>query len=171
MMNSDKSLWKPLVCNFQRTYDNFLQVQSFNELERASAEVGEVNPGWNATEVVERFVENVALYVEEGVAAAVVLFPEVFPQGLPAKYYFHARMAKMSRTWTLNHNDAKVDFFCPVCDLFNHHEPTDIVISFHQADRVKKKGDIAVVDIVLIRNITKAAEIFNCNSARALPFL
>ena len=84
-MNSDKSLWKPLVCNFQRTYDNFLQVQSFNELERASAEVGEVNPGWNATEVVERFVENVALYVEEGVAAAVVLFPEVFPQGLPAK--------------------------------------------------------------------------------------
>jgi len=160
MMNSDKSPWKPLVCNFPRSYDNFLQMQSFDELERASAELAGVNPGWNATEVVERFVENVALYVEEGVAAVVVLYPELFPHGLPAKYYVHARMAKMSRTWTLNHNSAKIDFFSPASDLFNHHEPSDIVISFHQQDRAKKKGDIAVVEVVLIRNITKASEIF-----------
>jgi hypothetical protein len=162
MMNSEKSPWKPLVCNFQRSYDNFLQMQSFNELERASAEVGGVNPGWNATEVVERFVQNVALYVEEGVAAVVVLYPEVFPQGLPAKYFFHARMAKMSRTWTLNDDNAKIDFFCPACDLFNHNEPSDIVISFNHADKVKKKGDIEGVEIVIIRKIAKATEIFNC---------
>jgi hypothetical protein len=162
MMNSDQSPWKPLICNFPRSYDNFLQMQSFKELEHASAEVGGVNPGWNATGVVESFVQNVALYVEEGVAAAVVLYPEIFPQGLPAKYYFHARMAKMSRTWTLNHNNAKVDFFSPASDLFNHREPSDIVISFHQADRAKKKGNIAVVEIVLIQNITKASEIFYC---------
>jgi hypothetical protein len=145
-------------------------MQNFDELERASAELAGVSPGWNATEVVERFVENVALYVEEGVAAVVVLYPELFPHGLPAKYYVHARMAKMSRTWTLNHNSAKIDFFSPASDLFNHREPSDIMISFHQADRAKKKGDIAVVEVVLIRNITKASEIFYCPLARVAIF-
>jgi len=53
MMNSARSPWKPLICNFPRAYDNFLQMQSPEELERATAEVGAVNPGWNATKMVE----------------------------------------------------------------------------------------------------------------------
>ena len=53
MMNSARSPWKPLICNFPSAYDNFLQMQSPEELERVTAEVGAVNPGWNATQSVE----------------------------------------------------------------------------------------------------------------------
>ena len=38
MMNSARSPWKPLICNFPSAYDNFLQMQSPEELERATAE-------------------------------------------------------------------------------------------------------------------------------------
>jgi hypothetical protein len=162
MMHSADSPWKPLICNFPSDYSGFLQMQSFEELERASAEVNFVNPGWNATSPVEAFVNQMALFIEEGVAAAFVLFPEIFDSGLPAKYFLHARMAKLSRSWTLNDSKGSHDVFCPTCDLFNHHEPSDIIISFHQVDRAKKKGDITSVEIILLRSVQKGAEIFNC---------
>jgi hypothetical protein len=52
MLNSASSPWKPLICNFPSAYDNFLQMQSLEELERATAEVGAVDPGWNVTQSV-----------------------------------------------------------------------------------------------------------------------
>ena len=172
MLNSATSPWKPLICNFPSAYDNFLQMQSLEELERATAEVGAVNPGWNATQHVERLISQLALFVEEGVAAVRVFFPEIFATGLPAKYYLHARMAKLSRTWTFHdshHSNDKHDIFCPSSDLFNHQEPSDIIISFHQADRVRKKGAITVAEIVLLRNVSKGSEIFNCTWTPGCP--
>jgi hypothetical protein len=163
MMNSASSPWKPLICNFPSGYDNFLQMQSVEELQRASAEVGVVNPGWNATRTVEGLVQRMALFVEEGVAAVSALFPEIFPAGLPAKYYLHACMAKLSRTWSLSDANGKFEIFSPSSDLFNHQEPSDIIISFHQADRVKKTGAVTVVEVALLRNVSKGSEIFYCN--------
>jgi hypothetical protein len=156
------SPWKPLVCNFPLSYTNFLQMQNFEELARATSEVGIVNPGWNATDVVEQFVRQLALYIEEGLAAVVVLFPNIFPAGLPAKYYLHARMAKLSRTWVVHESSVQQDFFSPVSDLFNHHEPSDVIVIYHQENRVKKKGHVTDVEIVLLRNVTKGTEIFYC---------
>jgi hypothetical protein len=162
MLNAEKSPWKPLVCNFPLSYNNFLQMQSFEELARATSEVGVVNPGWNATDVVEKFVRQLALYIEEGLAAVAVLFPNIFTTGLPAKYYLHARMAKLSRTWGVHESSVSQDFFSPVSDLFNHQEPSDVIIIYHQENRVKKKGRVTDVEIVLLRNVTKGTEIFYC---------
>jgi hypothetical protein len=165
MMNSAKSPWKPLICNFPTFYGNFLQMQSFEELEQATAEVSVVNPGWNATEKVQRLVKQVAIFVEEGAALVSSLFPEIFLSGLPAKYYLHARMAKLSRTWSLDDANGKYDIFSPAADLFNHQEPSDIVISFHRADRINKRGPIEIVEVTLIRNVSKGEEVFYCKLA------
>jgi hypothetical protein len=84
MLNSARSPWKPLICNFPSAYDNFLQMQSLEELERATAEVGAVNPGWNVTQSVENEIGQTALNIYGIVAAVVALFPSIFPTGLPA---------------------------------------------------------------------------------------
>jgi hypothetical protein len=92
-MNSVRSPWKPLICN----YDNFLQMQSFEELKRATAEIGVVNPGWSAHSSVGNQISVTALNIYGVVAAVVAFFPAIFPSGLPAKYFMHARMAVLSR--------------------------------------------------------------------------
>ena len=165
MYYSATSPWKPLICNFPLSYDSFLQMQSFEELARATAELGVANPGWNATKQVGEFISNVALHIEEAVAAVIVIFPNIFSSGLPAKYYLHARLASLSRAWTLKggHN-----CLCPISDLFNHAEPSDIIISFHQKDRVKQKGDFTDAEIALLRPVTKGTEIFNCTNVDSL---
>ncbi len=61
MLNFARSPWKPLICNFPSAHDNFLQMQSLEELERATAEVGAVNPGWNVTQSVEQEIRKTAL--------------------------------------------------------------------------------------------------------------
>jgi hypothetical protein len=134
-------------------------MQSFEELARATAEVNIVNPGWNATAQVEDFIQHTALHIEEAVAAVTVLFPDIFPSGLPAKYYLHAHMAVRSRSWTLKGGH---DALCPISDLFNHAEPSDVIISFHQKDRAKQKGDFTDAEITLLRPVAKGTEIFNC---------
>jgi hypothetical protein len=159
MFNSAKSPWKPLICNFPLSYDNFLQMQSLEELARATAEVSVANPGWNATVAVEEFVTRLALNIEEALAAVVVLYPEIFVSGLPAKYYMHAQLADVSRSWVLQ---AGQNILCAISDLFNHAEPSDIIVSYHQQDRVKQKGDIKEAEVVLLRGVAKGAEIFNC---------
>jgi hypothetical protein len=54
MMHPAESPWKPLICNFSPTYDKFLQMQSSEELERATAEIIIANPQWNASKVIEK---------------------------------------------------------------------------------------------------------------------
>ena len=44
-----------------------------------------------------------------------------------------------------------------------------IIISFHQADRVRKKGAITVAEIVLLRNVSKGSEIFYCTWTPGCP--
>jgi hypothetical protein len=139
-------------------------MQSLEELNRATAEVGVVNPGWNATDVVKSFVLNVAQFVEEGVAAVLVFFPDIFTTGLPAKYYLHARMAKLSRAWAVNNANEKYNIFIPFSDLFNHHEPSDIriAISFDQENNVNEKSDVAFIEVILTQNVENGTEVFNC---------
>ena len=72
------------------------------------------------------------------------------------------RMAKLSRTWGVHESSVGQEFFSPVSDLFNHQEPSDVIIIYHQENRVKKKGRVTDVEIVLLRNVTKGTEIFYC---------
>jgi hypothetical protein len=161
MFYSAGSPWKPLICNFPLDYNTFLHAQSIEELARATAEVSAVNPGYNATARVEEFLETTALHIEEAVAAVSVLFNDIFSSGLPAKYYLHARLAVLSRSWTLKGGH---DALCPIADLFNHAEPSDVIVSFHQKDRAKQKGDFTDAEITLLRPVTKGTEIFNCTN-------
>ena len=157
MMNSARSPWKPLICNFPSAYDNFLQMQSPEELERATAEIGAVNPGWNATQSVEYDINKNALTIYGVVAAVVALFPSIFPTGLPAKYFMHARMAVISRAWG---SDGK-SVLCPIADLFNHQEPTHVGISIRRGAAHTGDSNLSVVEVVLERAAAKGEEVFN----------
>jgi hypothetical protein len=158
MMNSAKSPWKPLICNFPSGYDNFLHMQSFEELDRASAEIGVVNVGWNATASVGNDIRRTAIEIQGIVAAVVALFPAIFPSGLPAKYFVHARMAVISRAWG---SDGK-SVLCPIADLFNHQEPTHVLISIRKdSTKATDSKDLSVVEVVLDRAAEKGEEVFN----------
>ena len=128
MMNSASSPWKPLICNFPSNYDNFLQMQDLDVLEQCSAEVSVVNPGFNATNKVHYEIMQSSVQLQGIVAAVIALFPKIFPTGLPAKYFMHARMAVLSRAWGSDGNSV----LCPIADLFNHQEPTHTVISIRK---------------------------------------
>lgn len=156
-MNSEKSPWKPLICNFPSGYDNFLQMQSFEELERATAEISVVNPGWNATNSVAGEIKRTALNIHGIVAAVVALFPAIFPTGLPAKYFMHARMAVISRAWGSDGHSV----LCPIADLFNHQEPTHVVISIRKDAAAAKDANLSVVEVILERAAAKGEEVFN----------
>jgi hypothetical protein len=160
MLNSASSPWKPLICNFPSAYDNFLQMQSLEELERASAEIGAVNPGYNVTQSVENEIAQTALNIYGIVAAVVALFPSIFPSGLPAKYFMHARMAVISRAWG---SDGK-SVLCPIADLFNHQEPTHVGISIRKgAAHTGDSNQVSVVEVVMERAAAKGEEVFNGN--------
>ena len=156
-MNSARSPWKPLICNFPSGYDNFLQMQSFEELERATAEIGVVNPGWSAHSSVENQISVTALNIYGVVAAVVAFFPAIFPSGLPAKYFMHARMAVLSRAWG---SDGKA-VLCPVADLFNHLNPTHVGISIRKGAAQTGDSNFSVVEVVLERAAAKGDEVFN----------
>jgi hypothetical protein len=164
MMHSADSPWKPLICNFPPTYDNFLQMQSSEELERATAEINIANPHWNATKVVEREVNQAAVNIHGVVAAVNALFPDIFPSRLPAKVFMHARMAVLSRAWGMDGQNV----LCPIADLFNHQEPTHVVISIQKEHKVKREGPLDTVEVVLKRRASKGEEIFN--GARLFAF-
>ena len=157
MMNPAESPWKPLICNFPPSYDNFLQMQSFEELQRATAEINIANPHWNATKAIEQEVSEAALNIHGVVAAVVALFPDIFPSGLPAKVFMHARMAVISRAWGMD----GLSVLCPIADLFNHQEPTHVVISIQKANRIKREGHLDTVEVILNRAATKGEEVFN----------
>jgi hypothetical protein len=157
MMNSAKSPWKPLICNFPDGYGNFLQMQSFEELERATAEIRVVNPAYNATIGVGNEIKQTALNIHGIVAAVVALFPAVFPSGLPAKYFMHARMAVVSRAWGSDGNSV----LCPIADLFNHQEPTHVAISIRKDSALAGDSNLSVVEVVLERTAAKGEEVFN----------
>ena len=157
MLNSAKSPWKPLICNFQSSYDNFMQMQSLEELERCSAEVGKVNPGFNATRKVEIEMHQCSYQIHGIVAAVVALFPKIFPTGLPSKYFMHARMAVISRAWGSDGQSV----LCPIADLFNHQEPTHAVISIRKKKGDQSKVDLDVVEVILDRAVEKGEEVFN----------
>ena len=162
-MHPAESPWKPLICNFSPSYDNFLQMQSSEELERATAEISISNPQWNATKVVEKEVSEAAVNIRGVVAAVVALFPDIFPSGLPAKVFMHAHMAVISRAWGMEGQYV----LCPIADLFNHEEPTHVVISIQKSNKIKQEGPLDTVEVVLKRTATEGGEIFN----GAQPFL
>jgi hypothetical protein len=152
MLNSEKSPWKTLICNFPSSYSNFLQTKTLQELDIVSAELSIVNPGWNATYVVQEEISQTALQLH-GIAAAVVsIFSSIFPTGLPAKYFMHARLAVLSRAW----GSDGLSVLAPVADLFNHQEPTHIVISI-----VKKDSALSSLEVVMERSADKGEEVFN----------
>jgi hypothetical protein len=157
MMNSAKSPWKPLICNFPSSYDNFLQMQSLEELERATAEISVVNPGYNATTGVGNEIRRTALNIHGIVAAVVALFPAIFPTGLPAKYFMHSRMAVISRAWGSDGQSV----LCPIADLFNHQEPTHVVISIRKDSARASDSNLSVVEVILERMAAKGEEVFN----------
>lgn len=157
MMNSAKSPWKPLICNFPNGYDNFLQMQSLEELERATAEIRVVNPTYNATIGVGNEIKQTALNIHGIVAAVVALFPTVFPRGLPAKYFMHARMAVISRAWGSDGNSV----LCPIADLFNHQEPTHVGISIRKNSALAGDSNLSLVEVILVRAAAKGEEVFN----------
>ncbi len=150
-MHAADSPWKPLICNFPQSYDNFLQMQSLGELERATAEINVANPHWNATEVVEREVNQIAVNIHGVVAAVNALFPDIFPLGLPAKVFMHARMAELSRSWGVYGQI----IMCPVADLFNHQEPTHVIMRI-----IKQEEPLDTLEVVLKRRASKGEEIF-----------
>ena len=156
MMHAAESPWKPLICNFPPSYDNFLQMQSSEELERATAEINIANPHWNATNVIEKEVRDAAFNIRGVVAGGVALFPEIFPLGLPAKVFMHARMAVLSRAWGMDGQDV----LCPIADLFYRQEPTHVVISIQKSNKIKQEGPLDTVEVVLKRTATKGGEIF-----------
>jgi hypothetical protein len=154
MLNSAQSPWKPLICNFPSSYDNFLQMQSLEELDRCSADVSKVNPGYNATRKIETEMDSSAFQLYGIVAAVVAYFPRIFPSGLPAKYFMHARMAALSRAWG---SDGR-PLLCPVADLVNHQAPAHAQLSLmHFA---KTKGNVEVVEVVMQRTAAKEEEIY-----------
>ncbi len=157
MMNSARSPWKPLICNFPSAYDNFLQMQSPEELERATAEVGAVNPGWNATKMVENEISSSAASIHGIVAAVIALYPKVFPTGLPAKYFMHAHMAVLSRSWGVQRYGQKKKIMAPVADLFNHQEPAPAGVVYYFTET---KLDAA--EIRLIASVARGDEIAYC---------
>ena len=163
MLNSASSPWKPLICNFPSAYDNFLQMQSLEELERASAEIGAVNPGYNVTQSVENEIAQTALNIYGIVAAVVALFPSIFPSGLPAKYFMHARMAVISRAWG---SDGK-SVLCPIADLFNHQEPTHVGISIRKGAAHTGDSNLSVVEVVLERAAPRARRCTTVTAHRA----
>lgn len=150
MMNSAKSPWKPLICNFPSSYDNFLQMQSLEELDRCSADVSKVNPGFNATRKIEIAMDSSAFQLYGIVAAFVAFFPRIFPSGLPAKYFMHAYMARLSRAWTSDGHPV----LCPVADLFNHQAPAHAHLQFS-----KPRGNLEVVEVVMQRTVAKEEEV------------
>jgi hypothetical protein len=159
MLNSASSPWKPLICNFPNAYHNFLQMQSLEELERATAEIGVVNPGINITQSVEYDIGQTALDIYGIVAAVVAIFPSIFPTGLPAKYFMHAHMAVLSRAWS---SDGK-SVLCPIADLFNHQEPTHVSISIRKGAVHTGDSNLSVAEVVLERTAAKGEEVFNGN--------
>lgn len=150
MMNSAKSLWKPLICNFPSSYDNFLHMQSLEELDRCSADVSKVNPGFNATRKIEIDMDSNAFQLYGIVAAVVVHFPRIFPSGLPAQYFMHARMARLSRAWTSDGHP----LLCPVADLANHQAPAHAALHF-----TKQTGNLEIVEVVMQRTAAKDEEV------------
>ena len=156
-MHAADSPWKPLICNFSPSYDNFLQMQSSQELARAAAEINIANPHWNATKVIEQEVSEAAVNIHGVVAAVNALFPDIFPSRLPAKVFMHARMAVLSRAWGMDGQSV----LCPIADLFNHQEPTHVVISIQKANKIKREGPLDTVEVVLKQRATKGGEIFN----------
>lgn len=151
MMNSAKSPWKPLICNFPSNYDNFLQMQSLEELERCSADISKVNPGFNATKVLEHEMHTSSNELQGIVAAVVSLFPGIFPSGLPAKYFMHARMATLSRGWG---SDPGNPVLCPIADLVNHQAPANALMHF-----AKPQGELDRAEVILTRMVAKDEEI------------
>ena len=169
MMNSASSPWKPLICNFPSNYDNFLQMQDLDVLEQCSAEVSVVNPGFNATNKVRYEIMQSSVQLQGIVAAVIALFPKIFPTGLPAKYFMHARMAVLSRAWGSDGHSV----LCPIADLFNHQEPTHTVISIRKSKAPKGKsgeGDLSVVEVILERTAEKDEEVFNGTSKPEFGF-
>ena len=132
-------------------------MQSSEELERATAEINIANPHWNATKVVEKEVNQAAVNIHGVVAAVNALFPDIFPSRLPAKVFMHARMAVISRAWGMDGQSV----LCPIADLFNHQEPTHVVISIQKANRIKREGHLDTVEVILNRTATKGEEVFN----------
>jgi hypothetical protein len=157
MTHPAESPWKPLICNFSPSYDNFLQVQSSEELERATAEISIANPHWNATKVIEKEVSEAAVNIHGIFAAVVALFPDIFPSDLSAKVFIHAHMAVISRAWGMDGQYV----LCPIADLFNHEEPTHVVISIQKSNKIKQEGPLDTVEVVLKRSATQEGEIFN----------
>ena len=132
-------------------------MQSLEELARATAEINIANPHWNATQAIETEVKQAAVNIQGVVSAVVALFPDIFPTGLPAKYFMHARMAVLSRAWGMDGQSV----LCPIADLFNHEEPTHVVISIQKKNRIKREGQLDAVEVILNRTATKGEEVFN----------
>ncbi len=124
------------------------------ELDRCTSEVSIVNP-FNCTVKVANEIRISSIQIYGVVAAVVALFPKIFPTGLPAKYFMHARMAVLSRAWGSDGQSV----LCPIADLFNHQEPTHVGISIRRANR--KEKDLDVVEVVLERTAAKDEEVFN----------
>ena len=158
MLNSAQSPWKPLICNFPSSYSNFLQTQSLQQLDLVSAQVGIVNPGWNATHRVQEEISQTALQLRGIAAAVVAIFPGVFPTGLPAKYFMHARLAVLSRAWGTD----GLSVLTPIADLFNHQEPTHVVISIQKTKQSRRDGSaLSHVEVIMERSADKGEEVFN----------
>jgi hypothetical protein len=121
-------------------------MQGLEELDRCSADVSKVNPGFNATRKIEIGMDQSAFQLYGIVAAVVDLFPLIFPSGLPANYFMHARMARLSRAWTSDGHP----LLCPVADLFNHQAPAHAYLHFS-----KPRGNLEVVEVVMQRTVAK----------------
>jgi hypothetical protein len=156
MMNSASSPWKPLICNFPSDFTNFLQMQSAEELNRASTEMNTIVgvTSVNVTELVMNDIFNSAIHIHGIVAAVVSLFPALFPSGLPAKYFMHAFMAQKSRAWGSDGGAVLV----PIADLFNHYQPTDVLIAINKDGSTNQ---LSHSGISLLRDVERGDEVFN----------
>jgi hypothetical protein len=76
---------------------------------------------------------------------------------LPAKYFTHAHMAVVSRAW----GPGGKSVLCPIADLFNHQEPTHVVISIRKGAAHASDSDVSVVEVILERAAAKGEEVFN----------
>jgi hypothetical protein len=109
------------------------------------------------TKVIEKEVSEAAVNIRGVVAAVVALHPDIFPSGLPAKVFMHAHMAVISRAWGMDGQYV----LCPIADLFNHQEPTHVVISIQKSNKIKQEGPLDTVEVVLKRSAFKGEEVFN----------